>query len=945
MTHTLSFVGTDLAGGDNTVFIDNVSISPALNPVAPVVMVTSPTNNMAFGVYAPVNLTASVTANGNLINGVQFFVDNTMVGQITNAPYVCAWGDASGGTHTVLARVLFDNGISTDSSPVAFRVLNASLNLGFETPGLGTGNNANAPDGAAWDFYSAGIVANGSAYGNPNAPQGTQAAYLQFYGNISQPLAGFVPGTSYTITYSAAQRGAVQNGGQTWNVVIDGNVIKANSPGTGAASYTTYTANFTASAAVHTLAFVGTDLNGGDNTVFIDNVSFNPPLIPSLSTPALVTNTLPATAADVVGSQVTFLAGFSSTNPVAYQWQKISGGLLSNIDGATNTTLTLTNLQLGDTAAYRLLASNVFGVAVSSASPLTVSSVPAAVTNVVIAYAAQTGLGAASVNFTPTWTVAPGSLILGQLPSSVGSGNFTQSLGLLTDGSFGFFNYVPNVGLSPTEVTAGSGAGQSVTYTLGSSPNGYNVTNIVVYGGWGDAGRDQQAYTVYYSTVAAPATFIPLASVNFNPANPDAVQSATRATLSSATGGPLATNVAALEFDFTTPAPENGYCGYSEIDVYGTSLNPAVTMNTLPVTAADVVGSQVTFKASFTGVGPMAYQWQFISGGVTNDLAGATNTTLTLVNLQLTNSASYQLQASNAYGVAVSAPGSLTVSSVPAPVNNVIASMAAQTGTGAGTFVPTWTVDTNHSLIAGLSPSTANGDFSLEVSGRSVTSLTDGGDGAITQINGPNGTTTSANYVTCGNGYGAGSLVVYTLNGSTHGYNLTNITVYGGWTDAGRDQQAYTVYYSTVDAPSVFKLLRSVNYNPSNPANAQSATRATLTPASGMLATNVAAVKFDFTTPASENGYCGYSEIALFGLPAQIVATNPTNITVQVTGNNLTLSWPADHIGWQLQVQTNDPAQGLGTNWWDVAGSTITNQISVPIDPVAGSVFYRLHLQ
>ena len=878
VTHTLSFVGTDLAGGDNTVFIDNVIISPALNPVSPVVTVTSPTNNMALGVHAPVNLTASVTNNGNLINGVQFLVDNIMVGQTTNVPYTCAWENASGGTHAVLARVLFNNGNSVDSSPVACRVLNAGLNLGFETPSLGVGNNANAPDGAAWGFYSAGIVANGSAYGNPAAPQGTQAAYLQTYGTISQPLAGFVPGTNYTITYSAAQRGAVQNGGQTWNVVVDGTVIQANSPGAGATSYTTYTASFTASAAVHTLAFVGTDLNGGDNTVFIDNVSFNPPLLPSLPTPALVTNTLPATAADVVGSQVTFVAAFGGTNLVAYQWQKISGGLLSNIDGATNPVLTLTNLHLSDTASYRLLASNVFGVSVSSASPLAVSSVPAAVTNVIIAYAAQTGLGGTSVNFTPTWNVDPGSLIFGQSPSSVGSGNFTQSLSLLTDGSFGFFNYVPNVGLSPTEVTAGSSAGQSVTYTLGSSPNGYNVTNIVIYGGWGDAGRDQQAYTVYYSTVAAPATFIPLASVNFNPANPDAVQSATRATLSSATGGPLATNVAALEFDFTTPASENGFCGYSEIDVFGASINPAVTMNTLPVTAADVVGGQVTFKASFTGAAPMFYQWQQIIGGVTNIVAGGTNTTLTLPNLQLGDTASYQLLASNAYGVAISAPGSLTVSSVLAPVNNVVASLAAQTGFGNGTtFVPTWPVASNNSLIFSQPPSSVSGNFSLEISGRSVNSLTGGGDDSLTTINGNNGTTASTDYVTCGNGGGAGASVIYTLTGWTNGYNLTNITVYGGWVDDGRDQQAYTVSYSKVSAPASFIALRSISYNPSNPAKAQSATRATLTPSSGYLATNVAAVKFDFTTPTSENGYCGYNQIAVFG-SANIPPAVPTSV-------------------------------------------------------------------
>ena len=946
-THTLSIVGTDLAGGDNTVFIDNVRFSPLLQPVAASVTLTSPANNTTFDVSAPVNLTAVVVTNGNLVTGVQFYADNgTLLGQINNAPYICAWLNISVGSHSAFARVLFNNGSSADSAPINLAVVNHNLNLGFETPSVGSGNYVYTPSGASWtfsvnnDLYGSGILANGSAFGNPNAPEGAQAALLQGYGSVVQTLSGFVPGTNYTITYSAAQRsGASQNGGESWNVSIDNNVISYNSPGS--TSYATYTANFTASSPFHTLSFVGTDLVGGDNSVFIDNVSINPPLaqIPIIN---IATNTLPVTAADVVGGQIAFTAAFSSTNAMTYQWQKIVSGVLSNIAGATNTTLTLTNLQLSDTAYYRLQASNAVAVAVSAASPLTVSSVPAASNNVVVAYAAQTGLGSAAVNFTPTWTVVPGSLIAGQSPSSVGSGGFTQSLSLLTDGSFGLFSFIPGVGFSSTEVTCGSGAGQSVTYSVGNSPGGYSISNIVVYGGWGDDGRDQQAYTVYYSTVATPSNFIALASANYNPANPSAVQSATRATFSSATGGPLVTNVAALMFNFTNPSPENGYCGYSEIDVYGTSIAPGVIQNTLPVTAADVVGSQVTFTAAFTGVSPLSYQWQKVSGGVTNNVDGATNTTLTLASLQLTNTASYQLLASNNFGVAVSSPSALTVSSVPAAVNNVITAMAAQTGTGNGTFTPTWTVTTNGSLIAGQSPSSTNGNFSEEVPGRSVNSLTAGGSLGLTQISGNSGNTTSTNYVTCGNGFSAGSQVTYTLTGPAAGYTLTNITVYGGWKDNGRDQQAYTVYYSKVAAPATFISLGAVNYNPANLANVQSATRAALMPANGILATNVAAVKFDFTTPTSENGYVGYSEIALFGMPTPVVATNPTNLVFQVTANTLTLSWPADHTGWRLQVQTNSVAQGLSTNWFDVAGATITNQMAIPIDVNNGSVFYRL---
>jgi hypothetical protein len=275
-------------------------------------------------------------------------------------------------------------------------------------------------------------------------------------------------------------------------------------------------------------------------------------------------------------------------------------------------------------------------------------------------------------------------------------------------------------------------------------------------------------------------------------------------------------------------------------------------------------------------------------------------------------------------------------------VNNVITAYAAQTGLGSTltNFVPTWTVAPG-SLIAGQLPgSMGGGNFNEYYSG-TVGVLT---DGTLGWLNYWPAVGSSPTEVTCGTvASGAGQSVTYTLAGSTNGYTLTNIVVYGGWGDAGRDQQAYTVYYSTVAAPATFLSLDTVNYLPSNPAAVQCATRATLTPVSGVLASNVAGVKFNFTAPAGENGFEGYSEIDLYGAATPVPpATNPTNLTLQVSSASLTLNWPANHIGWQLQSQTNNLNQGLGTNWSEVSGSTTTNQMLIPINPTNGSVFYRL---
>ena len=76
-----------------------------------------------------------------------------------------------------------------------------------------------------------------------------------------------------------------------------------------------------------------------------------------------------------------------------------------------------------------------------------------------------------------------------------------------------------------------------------------------------------------------------------------------------------------------------------------------------------------------------------------------------------------------------------------------------------------------------------------------------------------------------------------------------------------------------------------------------------------------------------------------------LVATNPTNLTASVSGGVLTLSWPADHTGWRLLVQTNNLANGISTNaadWSSVAGSASLNSTNLPVDATKPTEFYRL---
>lgn len=80
------------------------------------------------------------------------------------------------------------------------------------------------------------------------------------------------------------------------------------------------------------------------------------------------------------------------------------------------------------------------------------------------------------------------------------------------------------------------------------------------------------------------------------------------------------------------------------------------------------------------------------------------------------------------------------------------------------------------------------------------------------------------------------------------------------------------------------------------------------------------------------------------GVVRSPIATNSTNITASVNGTNLSVSWPMDHLGWILQVQTNPLTIGIDTNWATIMDSDITNQIFAPINVNNGGVFYRLKL-
>jgi hypothetical protein len=108
---------------------------------------------------------------------------------------------------------------------------------------------------------------------------------------------------------------------------------------------------------------------------------------------------------------------------------------------------------------------------------------------------------------------------------------------------------------------------------------------------------------------------------------------------------------------------------------YRATLNVPVgpSITTPPANQAVVAGQNVTFTVTASGGAPLRYQWRF---NTTNNLAGATNASLTLTNVQSTNAGSYAVVVTNSYGSVTSAVATLNVNFGPSittpPTNQTV---------------------------------------------------------------------------------------------------------------------------------------------------------------------------------------------------------------------------------------------------------------------------------
>ena len=98
------------------------------------------------------------------------------------------------------------------------------------------------------------------------------------------------------------------------------------------------------------------------------------------------------------------------------------------------------------------------------------------------------------------------------------------------------------------------------------------------------------------------------------------------------------------------------------------------------------------------------------------------------------------------------------------------------------------------------------------------------------------------------------------------------------------------------------------------------------------------------TLPELENGLAWVNTLAENGTLSVVssippVNMNPTKITFSMEGNSMLFSWPADHIGWTLEANTNSLTEPA---WFSISDSTLTNNLSIPVFPQAEQSFFRM---
>lgn len=400
--------------------------------------------------------------------------------------------------------------------------------------------------------------------------------------------------------------------------------------------------------------------------------------------------TQPASQNLFVGSSTTLTSAVAGTQPISLQW--LYNGVI--IADATNTTLVLTNLQVGQSGNYTLSASNLLGAVISSNAVLQILPLPTCLK------LASGMVGWWKGDFSAVDVVATNNGILSNVgytsgidggafsfdPENYSYGTYTgvkiadQSAYVLTNSLtiegwvrprgnsyMIFFRGDSGPGLDPYSISMQ--ANSNVVFSItDSGGNGASVVTSLAYNQWTHlaATLDGAAGTLNFYTNGV------LAAQTFTSVRP----------IGALTGSSPGVGIGNLN-DGGNNFPFLG--DIDEIALYNRALSAAeiqsiYTANyagkclpdvppsvSVPANQTVLVSNPAVFTVTAVGTLPLSGQWFFNDTALANDghYFGVTSTSLTVSNAQPADAGNYFIVITNIAGAVTSSVASLQVVSVP----------------------------------------------------------------------------------------------------------------------------------------------------------------------------------------------------------------------------------------------------------------------------------------
>jgi len=354
--------------------------------------------------------------------------------------------------------------------------------------------------------------------------------------------------------------------------------------------------------------------SAGGHDIFVARLGVLPPVILQI----------PESQSVFTGMDGVIQASVTGDAPLHYQW-RFNG---NQIIGATNQTLLLTDLQLTNAGAYSYVVSNSFGVAVS----------PDAILNII--------------------TGAPAILV--QPQSQVATGETTRVFSVLATNSLPLAYQWQHAGTNLPGATAAS----LVLSNLAAADRGdycVEVTNA-----YGSVTSD-----IATLTVNLPARILSSPTNQVVPSGSDVTfhvvatgdgmvayqwRRAGVAMIGETNASLTLTNVQLSHQEYYSVVVSNVYGSATSFSA-SLIVNTPPSITTQPMSLAVPAGTNVTLAVTASGSPILSYQWR-LDG---DPIADKTQASLTLLNLQSSNSGSYDVVVTNSFGMVTSSPAVLSV--------------------------------------------------------------------------------------------------------------------------------------------------------------------------------------------------------------------------------------------------------------------------------------------